>query len=330
MPLDFVDEQDGMRIVLQGLQDAFEALLEVTTVFGPGEQGAHIEREDIGLGQHLGDVAFDDLAREPFGNRGLAHAGFSDQQRIVLAAAAEGLDHALQFLVAPDQRVDLALQGQGVEVDRVLLERAGFILFAGFALGLRLRRGLLLRYLADAMRDVIHDIQPGDPLFLQEIDRMRVFFAVNGDQHVGTIDFLFARRLNVQDGTLNHPLEAQGRLRVDVVFTGDAGRVLIDEFAEILPQQVNFGTAGTQGVGSRGIVQQGQQQVLDRDEFVAFLARLDEGHVQADFEFLGNHQFSSMMHASGCWCWRANALTCSTLVAAMSRGKTPHTPRPSL
>jgi hypothetical protein len=52
--------------------------------------------------------------------------------------------------------------------------------------------------------------------------------------------------------------------------------------------------------------------MFDSDELVAFLTRLDEGHVQAYFEFLGNHQFSSMMQASGCWCWRANAMTCST------------------
>jgi hypothetical protein len=29
--------------------------------------------------------------------------------------------------------------------------------------------------------------------------------------------------------------------------------------------------------------------VLDRDELVALLARLDKGHVQANFKFLGNH-----------------------------------------
>jgi hypothetical protein len=29
--------------------------------------------------------------------------------------------------------------------------------------------------------------------------------------------------------------------------------------------------------------------VLDGDEFVALLARLDKRHVQAHFEFLGNH-----------------------------------------
>jgi hypothetical protein len=69
-----------------------------------------------------------------------------------------------------------------------------------------------------------------------------------------------------------------------------------------------------------GIVDQRQQEVLDGNELVALLTGLDEGHVQADFKFLGNHQFSSMMQASGCWCWRANAMTCSTLVAAISRG----------
>ena len=40
------------------------------------------------------------------------------------------------------------------------------------------------------------------------------------------------------------------------------------------------------------------QQMLDGDEFVALLARLDERHVQADFEFLGNHA-ASIMHCNG-------------------------------
>ena len=45
--------------------------------------------------------------------------GLADQQRVVLAAA-EGLDDALDFLLAADQRVDLAEQGLLVEVLRVL------------------------------------------------------------------------------------------------------------------------------------------------------------------------------------------------------------------
>ena len=38
---------------------------------------------------------------------------------------------------------------------------------------------------------------------------------------------------------------------------------------------------------------------------LALLAGLDEGHVQTDFEFLGDHQFSSITQHNGCWCWRA-------------------------
>jgi len=42
-----------------------------------------------------------------------------------------------------------------------------------------------------------------------------------------------------------------------------------------------------------------KEQVLHRDEFVPLLPCLDEGHVQADFEFLSNHA-SSITHCSGC------------------------------
>ena len=42
-------------------------------------------------------------------------------------------------------------------------------------------------------------------------------------------------------------------------------------------------------LGSRRVAEQREQQVLDRDEFVPLLARLDKGHVQADFKLLRNH-----------------------------------------
>jgi hypothetical protein len=40
--------------------------------------------------------------------------------------------------------------------------------------------------------------------------------------------------------------------------------------------------------------------VFDGDEFMALLPRFHERHVQADFKFLGNHQFSSITQRSGC------------------------------
>jgi hypothetical protein len=56
--------------------------------------------------------------------------------------------------------------------------------------------------------------------------------------------------------------------------------------------------AQARSTSAAGVVQQRQQQVLDGDELVALLARLDERHVQADFKFLRNHA-ASIMHCRG-------------------------------
>ena len=73
----------------------------------------------------------------------------------------------------------------------------------------------------------------------------------------------------------------------------------------------------TPTVGGGRVVQQREQQVLDGDELMALLARLDERHVQADFKFLGNHA-ASIMHCNGWPPRRAAASTNSTFVAATS------------
>ena len=64
--------------------------------------------------------------REALGHRRLAHAGLAHEHRVVLAAAAEDLDRPLQFLGAPDQRIELAGCGALAQVDRVRA-RAGCV-----------------------------------------------------------------------------------------------------------------------------------------------------------------------------------------------------------
>ena len=92
----------------------------------------------------------------------------------------------------------------------------------------------------------------------------------------------------MQDGALDHALEAQRGLRVDLV-AGDDRRVLVDEVGEQLAQLLDVGGAGAQDLGRRRIVQQRQQQMLHGDELVALLPSVHEGHVQADFELLRDH-----------------------------------------
>ena len=54
-------------------------------------------------------VALDDAQGEAFDDRRLADARLADQHGIVLRAAREDLDHAANFLVAADDRIELAL-----------------------------------------------------------------------------------------------------------------------------------------------------------------------------------------------------------------------------
>jgi hypothetical protein len=80
-------------------------------------------RIDGGVAQHLGHVVLRDAPGQAFGDGRLAHPGFAHQQRVVLAAAAQHLDDALDFVLAPDQRVDLAVTRLLVEVLSELLQR---------------------------------------------------------------------------------------------------------------------------------------------------------------------------------------------------------------
>jgi len=98
--------------------------------------------------------------------------------------------------------------------------------------------------------------------------------------------------MHVHDGALDDALKTQGGLGVHLFGASHLRGVVLDEVGQGGAQVVDVGGASTQHLGRAGVVQQGQQQVLDRDELVALLTGLDKGHVQADFQFLGNHVIS--------------------------------------
>ncbi len=231
--------------------------------------------------------------------------GLADEQRVVLAAAAQDLHHALDLELTADQRIDLAVARQGIQVLRELVERRSLaVALVLVGLGRAGALGRLGRFgrvaLLDAVGDEIDDIEPRHALLVQVVDRVRILLAEDRHQHIGAGDFLLARagRLHMHDRALDHALETECRLGVDLVGAADGGRVLLDEAGQALAQVVDVGRAGAQHLGGRRVVEQRHQQVLDGDEFVTLLARLDERHVQTDFELLRNHA-ASKIHCSG-------------------------------
>ena len=112
----FVDEQDGVLGPAHLVHDGLDAFLELAAILGAGDHHGQVEHDDAAVAQQLGDVAVHDHLGQAFDDGGLADAGFAEQDRVVLGAAAENLDDALDLVVPADDRVEFALAGQLGEV----------------------------------------------------------------------------------------------------------------------------------------------------------------------------------------------------------------------
>src|SRR6185503_13125402 len=119
-----VDEEDDLSLRIRDfLQDRLEPLLELAAVLRSGDQGPHVERDDLLVLEPFGDVPPDDPLRQPFDDGGLADPWLADQDRVVLGATRQHLDDATNLVVAADHRVELPLARQLGQIAAVLLER---------------------------------------------------------------------------------------------------------------------------------------------------------------------------------------------------------------
>ena len=124
-----VDEGDDLAVAVGDLlEHGLQPLLELTAVLRAGDHRADVERDEALVAQALGHVALDDAAGEALGDRGLAHAGLTDEHRVVLRAPRQHLDDAPDLLVAADDRVELALARVLGEVAAEPLERLVLLL----------------------------------------------------------------------------------------------------------------------------------------------------------------------------------------------------------
>ena len=121
--MDLIDKQNDLSFgVGDLLQNRFEPLLEFAAIFGPGDQGSHVEGDELSVLQRLRNIAVDDALCQAFDNGGLADAWFADQHGVVLGSAAEDLNGAADLLVAADHRIKLAVAGCRREITSVFLQ----------------------------------------------------------------------------------------------------------------------------------------------------------------------------------------------------------------
>ncbi len=86
--MQLVDKQDDTAFSLFDFPEhSLEAFLKFTTVFGPGHERCHIQREDRAVFQVFRHVPAQDALGKPLGNGGFADTGLTDEDRVVFGLA---------------------------------------------------------------------------------------------------------------------------------------------------------------------------------------------------------------------------------------------------
>ena len=296
--VDLVDEQDDVATGADLLQHLLEALLEVAAVAAAGDERAEVEGVELLVGQRDRHLVSDDQLGESLDDGGLADAGLADEDRVVLRATREHLHHALDFLLAPDERVELALASELREVAPELVEdgRAagplGVALLTGRAArGARLLAGLAGHHLDDLGAHARH---VGAEI-AEDLGGDAVTLAHEPEQHVLGADVGVTQLEGLAQRELQDLFRARGerwrsRRRVGV---------RPDRLLDLLAHDVKGDPQGVEGLGGDPLTlaDQAQQDVLGSDEGVVevagFLLREYEdsaGPVCESFE-----QFSSFV-----------------------------------
>src|SRR5690606_15010977 len=118
-----VEERDDLAFGLPDLlEDRLQPLLELAAVLGPGDHRAEIESDDAFVLQTLRNVAGGDPTGETRDDGGLADTRLTEEDRVVLGPPRQDVDDTADLVVPADDRVELALTGDGGQVAPVLLE----------------------------------------------------------------------------------------------------------------------------------------------------------------------------------------------------------------
>ena len=323
--VDLVDEQDGVRLLLEGIQHLLDALLEIAAVAGPGDERAEVQGEHARVLQRGRHGPFLDAPGEALGQCRLADPGLADQQRVVLAPAAEHLHHALHFQLAADQRVDLPAGGLGHQVGGVGLER-----LTRRGRGVGIRRGHRSLRISGPMGQRPKQAEAIQALFAEEVGRVAVVFLEQEDEQRPALHLLGTRRGGVHDGPLDHAIEADRGLGLHGPASRHRRERALQHVVEVVAQRREVDATGLQQAQGQRILEQRREQVLEADEIVPAIGGQPEGAANALERFwceryrLPTHSVApsgsgSTVTSSGNSCCSARRCVAFCLVSATSR-----------
>ncbi len=268
-----VDEQHDVAAGLDLLQHLLETLLEVTAVARAGHERAEVQRVDLLALERLGHLALHDGLAESLDDGGLADAGLADQHGVVLGAARKHLHHALDLLLAPDDRIELLIARELREVAAELVQhhgtlRAALALRPAAGRGLALAAGVAGEQLDHGLADAI---QIG-PELLQDLRGDALALADQPEQDVLGADVVVTELQGLAQRELQHLLGA-GR-EGDV--SGGGRLPLADDLFDLLAHGLERDVQRLERLGgdALALVDQPEQDVLGADVVVVEHPRL--------------------------------------------------------
>ncbi|CAG7170935.1 hypothetical protein PICSAR21_03545 [Mycobacterium avium subsp. paratuberculosis] len=306
-----VDEQDDVAAGVDLLEHLLQALLEVTAVARARHQRTQVQGVELLVLQRLGHLAVHDGLRQALDDGRLADAGLADQHRVVLGAPAQHLHHPLDFLLAADDRVQLALHRGGGQVAAELVEhqrrgRAAGLAAAPTGAGL----GGLLALVAGEQLDhlLAHPGQLGAQLD-QHLGGHALTLADQAQQDVLGADVVVAELQRLAQAQLQHLLGARGERDV----SGRRLLALADDLLDLAADALQRDAQRLQRLGRHALalVDQTQQDVLGADVVVVehpglFLRQDDDpaGAVGKSFKHrwlpaLPHHRYKPVSGPSG-------------------------------
>ena len=263
-----VDEQDDVAAGVDLLEDLLQALLEVTAVAAAGHQRTEVEGVELLVLERLGDLAVHDGLRQALDDGGLADTGLADQHRVVLGAAAQHLHDPLDFLLAADDRVELALHGGGGQVAAELVEhqrrrRVARLATAASGAGFG---GLLALVAGQQLDDLLaHAGELGAQLD-QHLGGDALALADEAEQDVLGADVVVAELQRLAQAQLEHLLGARGERDV----TGRGLLALTDDLLDLAAHTLQRDAQRLERLGGDALtlVNESEQDVLGADVVV--------------------------------------------------------------
>ena len=110
--MQFIDEKNDFPFAfLHFVEDCLQPFFKFPAKFRPGNEGPHIQRENRLVLQAVGHILFHDSLGQPLRNGSFANARFPDENRVVLRFPGQNADDVSDFIIPPNDRVQLFASG---------------------------------------------------------------------------------------------------------------------------------------------------------------------------------------------------------------------------